>query len=265
MRDDAKLGCRTDFDARARRSPSRGRLPALPPPTPCAWRSLPKTPVQSTALRLRDRRSTASWCRSDATGYSPKRVIPPIDAVSVGGIKASHVLAPGRLVPLGPDGLLPTAAIPPQALNPPLVYGSVGRSTRQTFPPQIAGGPVTFVVFDSTPVQVGGSFFDPARPTYLIVPQDGYYLITATVAWQPAADRATGGVNRALGLYVDDGPIAADQRPPADETIETLAVIQLLRAGDRVSEGPGHDNSTPLDIQPGASVSVFRLAPLASP
>jgi hypothetical protein len=194
-------------------------------------------------------------------GRFPKQVIPAVDAASVAGIRASILPKPSQLLTLGPDGYLPSSTIPPEALNPPVVYGTLARSTNQTIPTQVVGGPVSRIAFDAAPDQVGGVFVNPSHPTDLIVPQDGLYLITAYLVWTPG-DPVNGGNNRNLAIFVNDHQIVADQRPPAYQTHQTLAVIFRLRTGDAVSEGLGHDNATPLDVYPGASLSVYRLAPL---
>ena len=145
-------------------------------------------------------------------------------------IRASTTPVRGGLLALGNDGRFPISAVPNVAAR---VYSS----TDEPFPLQIAGGPVKRLTFDRVSFDTAG-LFDAVHPTRLTAPVAGVYLITTNVSWQvsPAS-----GNNRAVYVWVNGQAISVDQRPPADETRQTVTTIYRLRAGDDVEVGLGQD------------------------
>jgi len=150
-------------------------------------------------------------------------------------IKASTTPIRGNMLALGSDGRFPISVMPNVAAR---VYSS----TDEPFPLQIAFGPVKNLTFDRVSFDTAG-LFDPAHPTRLTAPVSGVYLITTSVSWQvsPAS-----GNNRAVYVWVNGRAISVDQRPPADETRQTVTTIYRLRAGDDVEVGLGQDGSDTL-------------------
>jgi hypothetical protein len=104
---------------------------------------------------------------------------------------------------------------------------------------QIAFGPVYQLTFDSVSFDTA-HMFDPARPTALVAPVAGIYLITTSVSWA-VQDVSLSGVNRAVYVEVNGHVIAVDQRPPAAETRQVVTTIYRLNAGDAVQVGIGQD------------------------
>lgn len=104
---------------------------------------------------------------------------------------------------------------------------------------QIAGGPVQRLHFDSVSFDTD-HLFDARRPSELTAPVAGIYAITTNVAW-PQQQNERVGVNRAVYVYVDGRVVAADQRPPADATLQNITTLYKLAAGDVVEVGIGQD------------------------
>jgi hypothetical protein len=154
------------------------------------------------------------------------------DMFSFQRIPASRTPTPGALLPLGNDGRFPVGALPDIAAR---VYSSHDQVTHL----QIPFGPIYQLSFDSVSFDTA-HMFDPARPTALVAPTDGVYLITTNVSWA-IEDSSRTGVNRAVYLEVDGHAIAVDQRPPADETRQVVTTIYRLNAGDTVQVGIGQD------------------------
>ena len=169
-----------------------------------------------------------------------------VDASSTSDhVAASSQPTAGNLLPLSADGRFPVSVTPNVAAR---VY----RSTDQIVPTQIAFAPVMRVVFDKVSFDTA-HFFDTAHPTQLKVPVTGIYLVTATVFWQVWG---TDGNNRGISLFRNGNFIATDQRPPADETRQSVTTLYRFDAGDTVEVGIGHDQSPSL-----AAVAVGDNAP----
>ena len=154
------------------------------------------------------------------------------DASSFKLIEASATPTPGKLLPLDAQGRFPASVLPTIAAR---VYSSKDEPTRI----QIAGGPVQRLHFDSVSFDTD-HLFDARRPSELTAPVAGIYAITTNVAW-PQQQNERVGVNRAVYVYVDGRVVAADQRPPADATLQIITTLYKLAAGDVVEVGVGQD------------------------
>ena len=154
------------------------------------------------------------------------------DATSFRLIQASSTPTPGMLVPLDQRGRLPASTLPTVAAR---VYSSKDEPAHL----QIVGAPVQRLTFDSVSFDTA-HLFDVRHPSDLTAPLSGIYTITANVAWK-AQTNGRVGVNRAVYLYVNNNVVAADQRPPGDETLQTVTTIYKLNAGDVVEVGIGED------------------------
>ena len=162
------------------------------------------------------------------------------DVTSRGLIVASSTPKAGSLLPLSGDGELPASVLPLDSTNKaPNIAARVYSSNDQSTHIQIAGAPVQLLRFDQVSFDTA-HLFDPAHPTQLRAPVTGIYLITTNVSWAIESTRLN-GVNRAIYVYVDGHAVAVDQRPPADETRQTVTTIYRLVAGDTVEVGAAQD------------------------
>jgi hypothetical protein len=154
------------------------------------------------------------------------------DVLSFQPITAASQPTPGTLLPLNGAGRFPGSVMPDIAAR---VYSSHDQLTHL----QIPAGPVYQLAFDSVSFDTA-HMFDPARPTVLVAPVAGIYLITTNVSW--AIENASlNGVNRAVYVEVNGHVIAVDQRPPAAETRQVVTTMYRLNAGDAVQVGIGQD------------------------
>jgi len=154
------------------------------------------------------------------------------DVLSFQPIAAASQPTPGTLLPLNGAGRFPGSVMPDIAAR---VYSSHDQLTHL----QIPFGPIYQLTFDSVSFDTA-HMFDPTRPTQLVAPVGGIYLITTSVSW--AVESASlNGVNRAVYVEVGGHVIAVDQRPPAAETRQVVTTIYRLNAGDTVEVGIGQD------------------------
>jgi hypothetical protein len=177
------------------------------------------------------------------------------DASSFRQIRASSAPTPGMLVPLDQQGRLPVAALPTIAAR---IYSSKSEPTSS----QAVGAPVQRLTFDSVSFD-SDHLYDPRRPTDLTAPISGIYAITTNVAWAAQPNNRT-GVNRAVYVYVNNHVIAADQRPPADETLQTVTTLYTLHAGDVVQVAVAQDGGNLVATAEGdyaPSLAMVLMAP----
>jgi len=168
---------------------------------------------------------------ADNAGFA-ERAATLSDALSFQPIAAATQPTPGTLLPLNGAGRFPGSVMPDIAAR---VYSSHDQLTHI----QIAFGRVYQLTFDSVSFDTA-HMFDPARPTALVAPVAGIYLITTSVSWA-VQDVSLSGVNRAVYVEVNGHVIAVDQRPPAAETRQVVTTIYRLNAGDAVQVGIGQD------------------------
>jgi hypothetical protein len=158
------------------------------------------------------------------------------------------------LVPLDGQGRLPVSALPTVAAR---VYGSKSEPTSS----QSVGAPVQRLTFDSVSFD-SAHLYDARRPTDLTASIPGIYVITTNVAWA-AQPNNRAGVNRAVYVYVNNRVIAADQRPPADETLQTVTTLYPLRAGDVVQVAVAQDGGNLVATAQGDYAPSLAMALIA--
>lgn len=203
-----------------------------------------------TSIKVRNNSLTGADVRESTL----RGVASLVDASTSENVGVSSQPTAGKLLPLSEDGRFPASVTPNVAAR---VY----RSTDQTVPTQIAFAPVMRVSFDRVSFDTA-NFFDPAHPTQLKVPVTGIYVVIATVYWQVWG---TEGNNRGISLFRNGDFIATDQRPPADETRQSVMALYHFDAGDTVEVGIGHDQWPSLAaVAKGDNAPSLAMALIAS-
>lgn len=205
----------------------------------------------------------------DAATKVVRRALFAQNAGAVNGIKASKHPMAGRLLPLGSTGLFPASVLPLDSTSKAPRIAAVVHGPRAGF--TVPAGQSFAIPFS---VDLGGvdtdHLYDPAQPTRLTAPVDGFYLLMAGVGWggdnDPLAVRGT--VRGAVLLVNGTQTVVGDQVAVSQaHTAQQFSGLVSLKKGDYVQVVAFHDspNSVTVPAWPatGSSLSMIWLAPPA--
>lgn len=97
--------------------------------------------------------------------------------------------------------------------------------------------------FDTAIEDVGG-WWDVGSPTVAVVPEDGVYLLVASILW----DGSSGGNQRKCRIARDGNLIRGDSAPAVSFAEHSLSIITAASAGQALSVSMYHDDSSARDV-----------------
>lgn len=123
------------------------------------------------------------------------------------------------------------------------VAGRVRRSTNQSIP---AGASFTTMIFDTAPLQQGGTFFSAGAPTEIIIPEDGTYIFSQESTGAAGTVAVTWDIELRVGAAVIG---TTSYTALANATAPLWAnALRICTAGQKVTVAVRHSNATALDI-----------------
>jgi hypothetical protein len=206
----------------------------------------------------------------DAATKVVRRALFAQNAGAVNGIKASKHPVAGRLLPLGSTGQFPASVLPLDSTTKAPRIAAVVHGPRGGF--TVPSGGSGFTIPFS--LDLGGvdtdHLYDPAQPTRLTAPVDGFYLLMAAVGWggdnDPAAVRGTAR-HAVLLVNGKDTIIGNAVAVSQAHTAQQFSGLASLKKGDYVEVVLYHDSPNPVTVPAwpatGSSLSMIWLAPPA--